>query len=143
MLSSLRPEDESAKAKVVAIKELNQAMSTGQHLHFMVTANVTKAIRDSADTERKIRVPLIKEEEQLAWLKRKLEGIASFDVQNIRIQDHSPIYFHKGRRAGKIVPLTFEGMLRVENPEALQALMQKGIGAAKAFGCGLLLVRRA
>jgi CRISPR system Cascade subunit CasE len=37
---------------------------------------------------------------------------------------------------------TFEGTLRVSSPERLAHLLENGIGPAKAFGCGLLLVRR-
>ncbi|MHB1353416.1 MAG: type I-E CRISPR-associated protein Cas6/Cse3/CasE [Thiobacillus sp.] len=37
---------------------------------------------------------------------------------------------------------TFEGILRVEMPEQLASLLENGVGPAKAFGCGLLLVRR-
>jgi len=38
---------------------------------------------------------------------------------------------------------SFEGLLEVQSGEDLLELMQKGIGPAKAFGCSLLLVRRA
>ncbi len=38
--------------------------------------------------------------------------------------------------------LDFGGRLRVENPEKFKSALLEGIGPAKAFGCGLLLVRR-
>jgi len=48
--------------------------------------------------------------------------------------------FRKNRenRAGKIQPVRFQGVLKVEEPEAVMELVQNGIGPAKAFGCGLL-----
>ena len=45
-------------------------------------------------------------------------------------------------RGGKLVTATFEGVLHVRDPDRLAALLENGIGPAKAFGCGLLLVRR-
>jgi CRISPR system Cascade subunit CasE len=36
----------------------------------------------------------------------------------------------------------FDGALTVEDPVAFQETLFHGIGTAKAFGCGLLLVRR-
>ena len=36
----------------------------------------------------------------------------------------------------------FEGILRVQNPDALRSALYEGMGSSKAFGCGLLLIRR-
>jgi CRISPR system Cascade subunit CasE len=38
--------------------------------------------------------------------------------------------------------LDFEGMLVVEAPELFLASVAQGFGRAKAFGCGLMLIRR-
>jgi CRISPR system Cascade subunit CasE len=38
--------------------------------------------------------------------------------------------------------LDFEGELRVEDPPVFLAALARGFGRAKAFGCGLMLVRR-
>lgn len=55
---------------------------------------------------------------------------------------HTPTYFRKGNRGGKLVTVTFEGVLNVTDPAHLIRLLENGVGPAKAFGCGLLLVRR-
>ena len=47
----------------------------------------------------------------------------------------------KGRRAG-YSSMDYEGVLTVTEPEAFSELLNKGIGPSKAFGCGLLMVRR-
>jgi CRISPR system Cascade subunit CasE len=39
------------------------------------------------------------------------------------------------------VSTTFQGVIEVQQPEKLAELLRKGIGPAKAFGCGLMLVR--
>lgn len=49
----------------------------------------------------------------------------------------------KGRRnQATISLLDFAGMLRVEDPPAFLSKVAKGFGSAKAFGCGLMLIRR-
>jgi CRISPR system Cascade subunit CasE len=40
------------------------------------------------------------------------------------------------------VPVTFEGLLRVTDGNAFVSLLKNGLGPAKAFGCGLMLVKR-
>lgn len=54
----------------------------------------------------------------------------------------APVFSRKGNRGGKVVTVTFKGMLRVNEPEALLAHLENGIGLANTFGCGLILVRR-
>jgi CRISPR system Cascade subunit CasE len=48
----------------------------------------------------------------------------------------------KGRNAG-FSSLDYEGLLTVTNPELFVQALKSGIGPAKAFGCGLMLIRRA
>lgn len=48
---------------------------------------------------------------------------------------------HKGRRI-EFSSLDFQGLARVTDPERLQRALLEGVGHSKAFGCGLLLVRR-
>ena len=43
---------------------------------------------------------------------------------------------------GEVAMVTFEGLLGVCDLRALLAHLENGIGHAKAFRCGLLLVRR-
>lgn len=118
---------------------------TGENLHFKLTANPVKTILDEGSRKnkkgdtKKCRVPLVREEEQLTWLRRKLAVAA--EVAHAEVRQEHPVYFRKSG-VGKIVPVTFEGTLHVLDGDGLRAHMQKGIGPAKAFGCGLLLVRR-
>jgi len=142
MYSTLEPMPESDKATVLSKKRFEPQFHEGQRLHFLLTANVTKTIRDEVDPERKIRVPLLKEEQQRAWLGRKLSENVLVDVDSVGIQEHPPVYFRKGNKPGKIVLTTFEGIFQVQHPESLNTMLSRGVGAAKAFGCGLLLVRR-
>jgi CRISPR system Cascade subunit CasE len=126
-------------------KPFEPVLRQGERLQFLLTANPTRKITDEASrgkprVEReKCRVPLIREEDQRDWLVRKLNGAARLNALEVRTE--RLLYFRK-KEAGKIVPVTFEGVLRVEDGEAFLHLMRNGIGPAKAFGCGLMLVRR-
>lgn len=120
--------------------------SSGQRLAFVLTGNPVKTITDVLHESKpgkqseKCRVPLIKEDDQRHWLARKLAGSAT--LESVELLPHAPLYFRKGSRAGKLTTCTFEGVLRVTAAESFVRLLENGIGPAKAFGCGLLLVRR-
>lgn len=147
---------------LVGAREFHPQPETGLQLAFLLTANPVKTIvdteaeakpdklrrhtekivrrADQSPRQPKIRVPLIKEEEQREWLTRKLDGAAMIEAASVL--PHAPTYFRKGNRGGKLVTVTFEGILSVTNPPHLTRLLENGVGPAKAFGCGLLLVRR-
>ncbi|ROH84512.1 type I-E CRISPR-associated protein Cas6/Cse3/CasE [Pseudomethylobacillus aquaticus] len=132
--------------QLLASREIQPAPTAGQRLAFVLTANPVKTITDTyRDTKpgkqsEKCRVPLIKEDAQRDWLVRKLGTIAM--LESVNILPHPPLYFRKGKHIGKLVTCTFEGVIRVDNPKGLTRLLENGIGTAKAFGCGLFLVRR-
>lgn len=131
---------------LIGTKEFQPQPEVGQRLAFVLTANPVKTITDTqreakpGKKSEKCRVPLIKDEEQRAWLARKFSAAA--EIEAATVLPHAPTYFRKGNRSGKLVTATFEGVLKVTEPAVLAGLLENGIGHAKAFGCGLLLVRR-
>jgi len=146
MQSSIEPVARSACAKTLAIKPFPAPFQAGQRLVFQLLANPTKCISDTQNktnkkNKGKCRVPLIKEDEQIAWLHRKLAE--SVNIEALTVRSLAPLYFRKGNRAGKVVAVSFEGMFEVRDVEQLTDNWKNGIGPAKAFGCGLLMVRRA
>lgn len=144
MQSGREPEQLSLNARVLGCKEYPLALKAGQRLRFLVVANPIKMINDEAGRKnpdgepKKCRVPLIREDDQRKWIERKLQGAAS--LENLLIEPISLLRFRKAKenRAGKIQPVSFQGILRVEDSEAMLAAIRSGIGPAKAFGCGLL-----
>lgn len=149
LMQSLRkPEKSSDAARILASKEYPLSMQTGQRLRFLLVANPVKMINDEGGRKnavgepKKCRVPLVREDDQRAWIERKLLDAAA--LETLTIDPVFPLRFRKGRedRAGKIQPVSFQGVLHVENAEAMTALVQTGIGPAKAFGCGLLSLAR-
>ncbi len=144
--SQRQPVANIGNARLLASKPLELNLLEGSQLRFMLMANPVKTIADeqgrldSKGVVKKCRVPLIKEEEQIAWLKRKLEGVASVNL--VEIEKQLPLYFRKGNKSGKIQPYAFKGVLQVVDAQALHGILQQGIGHAKAFGCGLLSLAR-
>lgn len=121
----------------------------GQVLHFRLTANPVKTISDergrvnARSRPKACRVPVINEVSLQEWVTRKLLPGAEVLTESLVVQPRPPLYFHKrGRRPGKIVPVDFEGLCKVTDSQHLLALLSAGIGPAKAFGCGLILLRR-
>jgi CRISPR system Cascade subunit CasE len=76
-------------------------------------------------------------------LERKLEGCAA--LETLIAEKRLPLNFRKarGKRVGKIQPVSFQGVLTVQKASAIHDLIVAGIGPAKAFGCGMLSLARA
>lgn len=148
MQSARKPEKSSDVARILACKDYVLPLQSGQRLRFLLVANPIKMINDEKgriDTDgnpKKCRVPLIKEDQQRAWLERKFQGAAL--LESVEVNPVFPLRFRKNReeRAGKIQQVRFQGVLTVAETAVLHGLIQTGIGPAKVFGCGLLSLAR-
>jgi CRISPR system Cascade subunit CasE len=146
LVQSRRPPEQITGLTLLGYREFHPQPDAGQRLAFLLTANPVKTINDTARETKlnkkseKCRVPLLREEERREWLTRKLADAVM--VEAVSVLPHAPFYFRKGGQGGKLVPVSFEGVLRVLNGPALVRALENGIGPAKAFGCGLMLVRR-
>jgi CRISPR system Cascade subunit CasE len=108
---------------------------------------------ERAGTRRRLLVPVAHE-----WLSRQgekhgfsLEPLSasetddgwqaeSFNVQSYRVL---AIDRGRGRKPMNAGVLDIEGELLVREPEVFERAVHRGFGRAKAFGCGLMLLRRA
>ncbi|MBU1656509.1 MAG: type I-E CRISPR-associated protein Cas6/Cse3/CasE [Gammaproteobacteria bacterium] len=147
MQSDQPPSEGNGPVRVVGIRSFDPVFTPDQRLRFRLCANPIKSIHDAQGRTngrgeaKSCRVPLIKEEEQLDWLARKLDGAARLD--EALIQARQALHFRApGKAAGKIVAVTFDGALTVRNGDRLRMLLREGIGPAKGFGCGLLSLAR-
>ncbi|WGF90208.1 type I-E CRISPR-associated protein Cas6/Cse3/CasE [Marinivivus vitaminiproducens] len=86
----------------------------------------------------------------LAWLARQAAssgfaiGEDSDDSPAVRVDGYEQMRVR--RRGAKDITfsaLEMDGVLRVDNPERFLQALYQGFGKAKAFGCGLMLIRRA
>lgn len=146
LVQSRRMPEATRGLAVVGTREFHPQPAAGLRLGFLLTANPVKTIIDGQrgtkpdKRSEKCRVPLIREDEQREWLNRKFAGAAVLEATTVL--PHPPLHFRKGNRGGKFVSVSFDGVLCVEDPTMLITLLENGVGPAKAFGCGLLLVRR-
>lgn len=103
---------------------------------------------------------IIAQEVAEEWLQRKGEeaGFRLLEQEDreelrLRVEDYSVVALPPspdgpfGRKARKGQPqfgiMDLEGALEVVDPALFVAQLSKGFGRAKAFGCGLMLIRRA
>lgn len=148
LMQSIRePIISSNVAHILACKEYSLPLFSSQKLRFMLIANPIKMINDASGRKnsdgqsKKCRVPLVHENDQRNWIERKLLDAAS--LETLVIDPVFPLRFRKGKDgAGKIKPVSYQGILIVEKPGKMIDLVRKGIGPAKAFGCGLLTLAR-
>jgi CRISPR system Cascade subunit CasE len=144
MQSERTPDRFCTEAKILAWKKYPLYLHAGQRLRFYLVANPIKTIDDETGRKnirgdaKKCRVPLIRNDEQRNWIERKFQDAASFEA--LVVDSLNPLSFCKIKegRAWKIYPVNFQGIMNVKNPATISALVQNGIGPAKAFGCGLL-----
>jgi CRISPR system Cascade subunit CasE len=61
----------------------------------------------------------------------------------LRIDGYEQWRFARIGRKGRISVLDFDGILEVTDPALLLSAIASGFGRARAFGCGLMLIRRA
>lgn len=74
------------------------------------------------------------------WLQQRSATLGvRVDDDTLRVEGYEQ---HRGKAGGlRFSTVDFSGMLEVRDPEALRRALFGGIGHAKAFGCGLLLIR--
>ncbi|MGH9839497.1 MAG: type I-E CRISPR-associated protein Cas6/Cse3/CasE [Blastocatellia bacterium] len=141
---------ERAACKTVA--DLYDGLQTGQRLIFRLRANPTKRLpllkESRVGKERGKRVELQREEDQLAWLRRKstehgfrlLSAHVNPDIANLRASPEQKTF---GRRAGERLTfgaVLFEGELEITDATRFRQTLADGIGAGKAYGFGLLSI---
>jgi len=112
----------------------------GELFLFRLVANPSKKIKCEGKPNSR-RIFLASEDEQFEWLKRKSEqfGFTIYKEQ-IRIKKMDNSYgFKKGIAFQRA---QYEGILCVNQKELFSQAFCKGIGSEKAFGCGMLLLKK-
>ncbi|MBI4655194.1 MAG: type I-E CRISPR-associated protein Cas6/Cse3/CasE [Elusimicrobia bacterium] len=136
MQSGLKPQKPSQKTVMeYKVKEFKPVFEVGQKFKFLLRVNPTKRLINNG-----CRVPFIRDDEQIKWLKDKLSD--SVNLSALVIKSKNNLYFLKGVHPGKILTVTFEGVLEIKNQKSFEDLFKKGVGHAKGFGCGMLSLAR-
>jgi CRISPR system Cascade subunit CasE len=105
------------------------------------TKKVTKVSPDGSAATNGRRVPLCEREELIEWIKRKGDqGGFAVDVARLRTFSRGREYFVRHGQEGLHSAVEFEGVLTVTDPPRFHETFTRGIGSAKAFGFGLLVI---
>lgn len=123
---------EQRKAKGLPEKQ------TKKRIHHDVVMQLKKSL---SDEERQCYSQA--ELEQQAgekWLNERGEA-NGFRILSVTAQGYQQHHFKK--RQIKISTLDFSGELQITDPEKFRQTLFHGLGRSKAFGCGLLMVKRA
>lgn len=171
-LSARRPREDSPLFAVES-KAFAPALRPGDRLGFALRANPTvqahgpddrswrsdvvmHALQMVSSPDRAARRPTVIRDAGAAWLARQGErhGFAP-DQERLAVdgyeqhklpradQYEKPRQHEKRQRPIRFSTLDFEGLLTVTEPEAFVAKLLQGFGRARAFGYGLMLIRRA
>lgn len=77
----------------------------------------------------------------IEWIKKRGEA-HGYDLQSLEATGYRwNALPEKDRNAG-FSSMDYEGILRVTDPDKFTQMLITGLGPAKAFGCGLMLIRR-
>lgn len=76
-----------------------------------------------------------------AWLQRKGEVMGFAPDADTLLVDGYNQHQEKPDQTLSFSTVDFSGQLTVTDPQAFKAALLNGVGSAKAFGCGLILVR--
>jgi len=147
------------------VKPVDIQIQEGQQLRFRIRANPTKRPPHTRDPSgqvvresRRPRLAVKEPQEQWRWLEDRLAPAARINERfgTIRAEDQTVPYPERLILTGTkpprgkspkqeilVVSQLFEGLLTVTDPDAMQKLLQGGIGPGKSFGCGLLSLARA
>lgn len=117
---------------------------TRSHYRFRLLANPTRKIRSDKSGERTKngrRVPITQRKELIDWLQRKA-AVGGFTVNSdsLRTIPRGREYFHKADSHGTHTAVEFQGELIVTDSQQFRTAVANGIGSAKAFGFGLLVI---
>jgi CRISPR system Cascade subunit CasE len=166
MVSADLPQDDQGIWQIES-KEYRPRIAEGQRLAFLLRANPVVTRKDSRgrrhrhdvvmnakktmgfrDIPPQERPPLshIMNEAGVKWLADRSErhgfSIIAGQVDVEGYQQHKA-FKRKEKFPIKFSTLDFSGVLKVSEPELFVQALFHGIGPAKGFGCGLLMVRHA
>jgi len=131
-------------------------LAKGDRWAFRLTANPVHLARrtDAEPTKITAHVSL---RHQVRWLLRRQEAagfkvvekplekrlLPEGDEHELVIQERRRLTFTRnGRDRVTLVTVTYDGLLEVTDPDALRRTLTRGLGRAKAYGCGLLTLAR-
>lgn len=126
------------------VKKVADGFLSHDHYLFQVRTNPTikRVVRNTAGERKKNgrRTGIYDPGGLHAWIRRKALQ-AGIEIIDCFAGPPIHTYFVKEGRRGKHIAVDFHGALRVSEREAFRRAFETGIGPAKAFGFGLLMLQ--
>lgn len=165
-LVSARPPDDRDGLWTLQSKPYTPRLQAGERLSFRLRANAVRSrpgaesgsvrrhdvvmdlktrLKAAAPDEPLPPLPALVQEAGFRWLvERAAKHGFHIDEGALRVDAYRQHWLVKRRRQPPIrfSTLDFEGILTVTEPGLLVQALYEGIGPAKGFGCGLLMVKR-
>jgi len=166
LLSQRIPVDKSGLWNIDKPKPYNPKLIAGQTLFFMLKANPIISVTDAngklkrhdivMHEKKRIDFKMMPKAEQpslpnlvqgsgIKWLQSRAQS-HGFSIESEKVIADG--YFqHQSQAKNKKRPIKystidFQGILTVGDPEKFLTTLYSGIGKSKAFGCGLMLIRK-
>ena len=162
MVSKRMPVDTSGMWEILP-KEYNPQLKSGQRLGFTLCANPIRSRRNENGKQQRHDVVMeeklkfkndgksfdladVVQKNGLRWLEERAASygfsISANEVRADGYRQHK-LFKVKGNKTIAFSSLDFNGILTVKEPDVfIEKSLFEGIGPAKAFGCGLMMVRR-
>lgn len=145
---------------IIQTQPFSPQLTAGDRLQFSLRVNAVKSYKVD-DSKRRIRKDIvqvkktsyssdelppmehIRYEAGQEWLGKQGEK-GGFTLESLSVENHQVHQFTKERNASKrtFASLDFSGVLQISDVSVFENVLCNGLGRSKAFGCGLLLVKR-
>ena len=126
-------------------KEVPKEYFSRQQYMFQLCANPTKKVavqnQDKNFKKNGRREPLRTREDLVSWISRKGEqGGFEVDRGTLRVVPRGREYFERKGQRGLHTAVEYQGVLSVKDSDRFYEAFTRGVGSAKGFGFGLLMV---
>ena len=134
-------------------------LRSGDSLHFLLRANATRVrkqahgrsvrvdvvmdrLHDLSPAERTVQRPALMQTAARDWM--ALQGTRNgFEAARVVAEGYTTLELGRKRRQGATLGLLdLSGQINVTDPVHFLSALARGFGRAKAWGCGLMLIRR-
>ena len=104
---------------------------------------IYNAIKSAKDKKEGFSKSKIIQEKGLEWLSGRAPNKGfSIETDSTMVMSYNPIKTGKKNRTSiRLSMVDYKGILTVEDPDLFIDSIGKGIGKARAFGCGLILIK--
>ncbi len=121
------------------IDAIKETLKEGQQYHFRLLASPTKKV--AREGKLSARVFLRDVNERALWLHKKAER-SGFQVSSMQEKNQEHIRGKKKEHDIHYTAVVFEGILSITDVEAFWTAYSQGIGSGKAYGMGMLMIKR-